>query len=190
MIAPEQIVDVLKNYNKEGGIYDIKISPNGCVCSQLENHINENRPYTIIVHPIIDRQILRVHIPAIADIDPNNMAMELLLMHNAHLVCGCVGVDSRKVTLRLNHACRSDDDNDPPPEVVEKLLDWIIDSLRAIEMTILLRAMLDAGIPRNCADNILNILFPEDEKDEPGEGEPGEPFKSLGNTNQRCSQTV
>ena len=28
MITPEQIVDVLKNYNKEGGIYDIKISPN------------------------------------------------------------------------------------------------------------------------------------------------------------------
>lgn len=39
-------------------------------------------------------------------------------------------------------------------------------------------------------DNILNILFSEDENDEPDEGEPGEPSKSLGNANQCCNQTV
>ena len=174
MITPEQIVDVLRGYDEKAGICDTKISPDGCVCSQLENRVNENRPYAIIVHPISDSRILRVHIPEIADIDRSNIAKELLLTHNTNLACGSVGVDSSKVTLQLNHACRSDDENDPPPDVIVKLLDWIIGSLREIEITILICAMREAGIPRSCADKVMTILFPEDENEGLGEGEPTE----------------
>lgn len=39
--------------------------------------------------------------------------------------------------------------------------------VRRIETTKLLCGMRDVGVPGNCADNILDILFPEQEDDEP-----------------------
>lgn len=190
MITLKQIADVLRNYKKECAISDIKIAPDGYACSLLENRIDSRWPYTLTVHPIVDKQVLRIRIPKIAEIGPGSMAIEALLMTNAELTYGCVGIDSRNVTFQVNHVCRSDDDNDPPPEVLEKLLDGVVKSVQQVETTTLLCAMLDSGIPRNCANNILDILFPEQEDDEPGEDEPGRPSTPLSNANEGDKQTV
>jgi len=191
MITLEKIADVLRNYKKEHAISDVKVTADGCVCSQIKNHVNPNRSYTMTVQPIVDKQILKICIPEIAEVRSDGMATELLFMSNACLACGCVGMDShRGLTFHVSYVCRGDDNNDPPPEVIEKLLDGTMDGLREIEMTALFFSMLDAGIPRNCADNILDILFPEDENNEPDKNEPCESSTSVGSTNQDRSKTV
>ena len=92
-------------------------------------------------------------------------------MTNAEFSYGSIGIKGEHITYQINHLCRSGDDSGPPPEVIEKLLDETEDRLRQIEITLVLSGMLHAGIGRDCADHILDILFPEQD-DETPEQEP------------------
>ena len=80
MITLEKIADVLRNYKKERAISDIKVTADGCVCCQIENRVNTNRSYTMMTQPIVDKQVLRIHIPKIAKIGPDSRVIRLFLV--------------------------------------------------------------------------------------------------------------
>jgi hypothetical protein len=69
-----------------------------------------------------------------------------------------------EVTYQINHVGVSGSDTTVAQELLERLLAEAIEAVRFLEKTILFGQMVDAGIPKNRAEGILQTLFPESNK--------------------------
>lgn len=164
MITLEPIAEILKNRN--GEITEVEIDPQGYMRGRLANKVDPARPYLLIIHPMIERLILRVCVLRITRVHPGGRLVRALADVNPKLPCGCVGLDDNdEVLYQINHVCTGGDD-DPPAAVLERLLDETMRAVRGIEKTSLFYSMLDAGVPRTRAEGMMQTLFPKDKEQE------------------------
>jgi len=163
MITLDQVTTVLEKQDDQ--ITDVEVDSRGYARCKLSNDVDPARPYALIVHPIPHKRILRICIPSIAKPRPDSCIPGAMARTNTSLTCGSLGISSSgSVNFQINHMCREGED-DPSPEVLQRLLDETIAALREIEMSVLFGAMVDSGIPRNRVDEIMGILFPETEEE-------------------------
>jgi len=169
MIGLKQITDVLENYKKKRDISYFEAADKGYIRCRMKNSVNPSRAYNLIIQPIFDQQLLRIRVPEIAEINTGSTAAKMLLLSDAESRYGSIEISGGSMTFQINHICQADDKNDPPPEVVEKLLDVTASSLRYIEMIVVHGGMLDAGIPEVCVYKIMGILFPQEQEYKSGQ---------------------
>jgi hypothetical protein len=164
MITTEEIAEILKN--RKDGISETEITPHGHVEAQLVNRVDTNKSYGLVVHPIKEKLILRVWVSPIARIRRDSNIFRSLTKVNFGLRCGCVGTqDNGSVTFQINHIC-TEADKEPSPEIIERLLDESIEAVQLIEEVVLYGAMVESGVPRDRADQIVKNLLGNDQKDE------------------------
>ena len=165
MITTEQIIEILKSRN--GEIAEIGTDPKGFAYGKLARGDDAERPCMLVVDPIAEHLILRVCVLGIARVRPDGRALRALAKANLNLMCGCVGLDDDgKVRYQINHVCTGADETSSP-EILGRLLDETVAAVSAIEKTVLFCEMLDAGVPRKRAHQVMATLFPEDETREP-----------------------
>lgn len=169
MISSEQIAELLKSYEQDS-IVNVMIGYDGRVVCRLKSRIDPCRSYMFSVHRLTDEHILRFHISCLAKIRLEGEVPKSLAFANFCFFSGGMGIDSENtVTFQINHPCR-DDDNDPSPQVLEKLMSELIKSVDEIEEIIISAVLRDMGLSYKSADNITGILFgdPHQAADETG----------------------
>ena len=171
MITTEQINEILKNH--KDGISEAQISSHGHVEAKLANHVDANKPYLFVVHPIKESLTLRVWVSPITKLSRESSLFRNLTIANTRLSCGCVGMGNNgAVTFQINHLC-DDIDDEPSAEIIDRLLDESIEAVRWLERIVLFGALVESGVPRNRADKIVDDLLGKDE-DQKGETEDSE----------------
>jgi len=161
MVSSEQIAEVLKNHEQDG-ISDVIVGYNGRVGSLLKSRFDPNRSYVLLVHCLTDECILRFRVSGLAGVRLDGKVTEALSWANLCFFSGGLGIDSENtVTFEVNHPCRVDDDNDPSPQVFEKLMDGLLNDIGEIEMIIMSAVLCDMGLSGKRVDNIMGILFPD-----------------------------
>ncbi len=169
MIKPEQITQILGRYSE--CISEVETDAEGFVRARFVNKIDSRQPYRLVVDPIEEELILKVWVCPIMKIRHDSQVLRDLTRANINLKCGCVGVDRDGcVTFQLNHVCASND-GEPSPELIERLLDESIETVRYIEKVVLFGAMLEAGIPQGRTNQIVKTLLGDDQAAQTSEQE-------------------
>lgn len=159
MIKPEHITQILERYTE--CISEIETDAEGFVRARFVNKIDPGQPYRLVVDPI--ELVLKVWICPIMKIRHDSQVLRDLTRANINLKCGCVGVDrDGRVTFQLNHVCAGND-GEPSPELIKRLLDDSIETVRYIEKVVLFGAMVEAGIPQGRANQIVKALLGDDQ---------------------------
>ncbi len=162
MIKPEQITQILERYSE--CISEVETDAEGFVRARFVNKIDSRQPYRLVVDPIEKELILKVWVCPIMKIRHDSQVLRDLMRANINLRCGCVGVDRDGcVTFQLNHICAGND-GEPSPELIERLLDDSIETVRYIEKVVLFGAMVEAGIPQGRANQIVKTLLGDDQE--------------------------
>ena len=162
MIKPEHITQILERYSE--CISEVETDAEGFVRARFVNKIDSRQPYRLVVDPIEEELILKVWVCPIMKIRHDSQVLRDLMRANINLRCGCVGVDRDGcVTFQLNHVCAGND-GEPSPELIERLLDDSIETVRYIEKVVLFGAMLEAGIPQGRAGQITKTILGDDKE--------------------------
>jgi len=165
MITNEQIVDVLKSWDKKPR--DIRIADDGFVDCRIPNLIDPEKPHLLVIDPVAEANILRICIPSLVRIPrPGLFLHKGVCCVNDLLSLGRVGLTTRNgLNFTLEHVCRDGDEVDPSPQVLKQMLDCIVTELPEVEKILLQCIMIDSGMSRTRSDQVMNALFPEDELD-------------------------
>ena len=134
MFNLEQTAEVLKG-QKDLGIFDVQINPNGYVSSQLENRADPNRPYSLTVRPLDGQRTLKIRISVITLAEYDNPIPGVIASAAVSLGKGELRIDSEKgISFEVSHICPDGDDGDLSPEVVEQLIDGLVRNFRQFEI--------------------------------------------------------
>ena len=160
MTTIERITQVLSQHGN--GITDPQVDPEGYVHAQLANGIDSDRPYNLVVHPIEQKQVLRVWVLGISKVRRESGVPLALSRANASLRYGRASVTSDgEIQFQINHLYMPGDEAHLTAEVLGRLLDEAVCATRHIERTVLYGQMIDAGIPVSRARTIMKALFQE-----------------------------
>jgi hypothetical protein len=166
MMTLEQTIEILKERPEELG--EIRAHPEGYLRTDLANTVNPAQPYTLIVHPIEEQQVLRVCVLGLGTAQRSGSFLPVLARMNSQLSVGCIGTDEDDdISYRINHVCLAQDL--PWKELLDRLLDETIAIVGKLERQILYNGMIDSGIPKNRITTILKAVFTPAESAPAGE---------------------
>lgn len=165
MITQEQIVEVLLNHGTKESISKVEVQSNGAVRACLENWVNPDRPYRLIVHAIEKRYVLHIHVFGLLKPGANSDIFHKLLLLNLGLGCGhlCFEPYKGQLFFNISHLCENID-NSPSLEFLRLLLNKCVRYIRFIERIVLFETMVEKGIPKERAEQFVKSVFGDDRK--------------------------
>jgi hypothetical protein len=156
MMSLKQAATLLENV---AGVTDINITEDGWLHTHLPNRIDPARPYTLMVHPILEALLVRLRVEEIATVRSDSQVCSTLVRLNAGLSYGCVAVDGDGTVLyQIHHACRDDDEGDPAPEVFLRLVDETRKAVHIIASRVILVKLVESGVPDHVAKKVYEML--------------------------------
>ncbi len=147
----ETMRDLLTQQDEVDGVEVVK---DQYLRANFANRINPKEPHNLIVHPILEKLILRVHVPGIAKVrSKGSDLLPVLQEMNYGLLLGKIGTDGRdgEIAFEINHACQDGGVADPSPEVFVRLVEAAIETARDVHLTATHVGMVDAGVPADAA---------------------------------------
>jgi hypothetical protein len=162
MITVNLACEMLK---QQAGISDVETCDNEFLQAYFANPVNPKKPFALIVHPIPEKLVLRVHVLAIAKVRPDASVMRLLSFLNHDLLLGRAGVDHRdgEIVVQINHPCRDGAADDPSLEIFARLVEGAMRAAREVSILVLRAGMRDSGVPNETAERLVDQLLGESE---------------------------
>jgi len=151
---------------QQDGVAGVEVCRDAFVKGQFSNRINPDEPHDIVVHPIEEKQVLKVVVPHIAKVKSGSELYRVLSHLTYDMLLGKVGVDQDgEVRFEINHACRDGADVDPTPEVFARLIEVAMDMTNHVVLLATHVGMVEAGVPEDVARKFIE-QFREQEKED------------------------
>ena len=160
MIALEQIAAILENCGREECISNVEIdSSRGVVFSSLENRINSEKPYELAVEPDERLQELKIVVLSFAELPENSSLLTRLLQLHRALRGGslCMGLSNGKLYYHMVHLVENR--KGPTPDLLKRMLSLCVKHVRTVEQVLSFGIMLEAGVPQEKAEQLVENLF-------------------------------
>jgi hypothetical protein len=111
---------------QQEGVMDIEVCKDQYLRGHFANRVNPKEPHDLIVHPILEKLVVRVLVPGITKIRSNKSELFRILQDvNYNLLIGKVGTDAHdgEVMFEINHPCQDGETLDPSPVVFARLIE-------------------------------------------------------------------
>lgn len=153
MISAEAILEVVSYPQKEHGISHTEMRPEGSIVSRLENRIDPNQTYNLMVHLLAEEHTLRIQIPLIGAEEQVIPISSVSANANISLAGGDLKVDSETgVSFEVNHIYKGDDAYDISPDLLRQLIEDFLRDFRQVE-TLIMQG-------RQLVDSFMKIVPP------------------------------
>lgn len=156
LMSPARAKDLIKA-NK--GLLRYKSSDTvGFHWAEMENPIDPERPFDIVVHPIPEARVLRFHVTNVGHASKPDPFMHVVALINGMFNMGRVYVnsDTRDIIYELNHLCSLDGSvEEPSAEMFRELVQAVKFAVITSAVTLLKTALLDSGIPNDVINEIV-----------------------------------
>ena len=163
MITIDKVKELL---DQQDGVEGVEVCRNEFIKGQFLNRINADEPHGIVVHPVEEKQVLKVVVPHVAKVKSGGDLYRVLSHLTYDMLLGKVGVDQDgEVRFDISHACRDGADIDPPPEVFARLVEVAMDMTNHIVLLATHVGMVEAGVPEDVARKFIE-QFREQEKED------------------------
>jgi len=142
---------------QQEGIEAVEVARNEFVRARFANRVDPNSPHNLVVHPIEEKQALKIVVPEIAKVKSGSELFRVLSHLNYDVLVGKVGVDSHdgEVRVEVVHPCRDGAEEDPSPEVFARLVEVAIGLTHDMVMLATHVGMVEAGVPEDVARKFI-----------------------------------
>ena len=145
MITLERCKELLEH---EDGLEQVEVCGSGFVRAKFTNRMDPTEPHDLVLHPVEEKQVLKVVVPHIARAKSNVELYRVLSHLNYDMLLGKVGVDQDgEVRLEVNQACRDGAEEDPGRDVFARLVELAMDTTQKVAVLVTYWGMLSAGVP-------------------------------------------
>lgn len=150
-------------------VRNIEICKDQYLQGHFPNQISPDEFHDLIVHPLLEKLVLRILVPGITKVQSANSELFRVLQGlNYGLLIGKVGTDPRdgEVMFEINHPCQDGDVVDPSAEVFARLIEAAIKTARDVHLTTTHVGMVEAGVPADVAKQFVDQFRQNSEGDE------------------------
>lgn len=164
MLAVEQAAQLLQ---RQEGVEQIEVVRNEFLHATFANHLNPKDPHDLVIHPVAEKQVLKVVVPHLAKAKSNGELFRVLSHLNYDMLLGKVGVDQDgEVRFEINHACVDGAEDDPGQEVFSRLVETAMDMTHHVVMLTTYWGMVDAGVPEAVAKQFVDQFRQKQSEDD------------------------
>lgn len=150
---------------QQEGVADIEVRKDAYLLARFPNKVDPGEPHHLVVHPVEEKQILKVVVPSIAEIRSGNAVSRVLANLNFDMLLGKVGMDEEgEVRFEINQACRDGEMDDPSPEIFARLIEVAVEMATEVTFVVTEVGMVEAGVPKDVARGFVKQLRQQDEE--------------------------
>ena len=154
MVTLEKCRELLE---RQDGVEQVEAVRDEFVHAQFANRLNPKEPHDLVVHPVTEKQVLRVFVPHLAKAKSGGELFRVLSRLNYDMLLGNVGVDQDgEVRFEVAQACADGAVEDPSQEVFARLVETAMDMAHHVVVLTTYWGMVDAGVPEAVAKQFVD----------------------------------
>ena len=142
---------------QQEGVEQVEVVRDEFLHAKFASRLNPKEPHDLVVHPVAEKQALKVVVPHLARAKSNGELFRVLSHLNYDMLLGRVGVDQDgEVRFEICHACVDGAEDDPGHEVFARLVETAMDMAHHVVMLTTYWGMVDAGVPEAVAKQFVD----------------------------------
>ncbi len=152
---------------RQEGVDHVEVVRDEFLHAKFASRLNPKEPHDLVVHPVAEKQVLKVVVPHLAKAKSDGELFRVLSHLNYDMLLGKVGVEQDgEVRFEVNHACVDGTEDDPGQEVFARMVEIAMDTAHHVVMLATYWGMVDAGVPESVAKQFVDQFRQEKPEDD------------------------